>query len=159
MLDHHERDRWRAAAGEKLRTADLLREAQRHADACVLYEQTCRLALKAALRGLGVHDRRRDLDELARAVAAQSGGVLDEELAAALSLLARDYIPARYPDAYDDGTPDEHYSAADADRASSTTASTLAWADAVWEELSNEAATEDGGDTDAEGGRSPGEES
>lgn len=41
MLDHEERDRWRTAAEEKLRMAELLREGRRYADACLLYEQTC----------------------------------------------------------------------------------------------------------------------
>jgi len=146
VLDHHERSRWRAAAEEKLRTAQLLRAGDRHADACVLYEQCCQLALKGVLRGLGRNDRTHDLDTLARTVSEESGRVLDEALAAQLSALARDYIPARYPDAYDTGTPDTHYSSADTARASSTAASALTWADEVWEALVEESLLPEDGD-------------
>ncbi len=153
MLDHEERDRWRAAAEEKLRTAEILRDGQRHADACVLYEQSCQLTLKGVLVGLGRHDRRHDLDELARTVSRESGQPLDERLAAALSALARDYIPARYPDAYDSGTPDTHYGQIDADRARATTSHALGWADEVWDALTQEVATEEVEDEGPDGAR------
>jgi HEPN domain-containing protein len=155
VLDHDERTRWRTAADEKLRTAELLRTGDRHADACVLYEQCCQLALKGVLRGFGRADRTHDLDTLARAVSEESGRAVDEALAAQLSALARDYIPARYPDAYDTGTPDTHYSSADSVRASSTAARALAWADEVWEALVEESLLPEAGDGQRTGSLPP----
>lgn len=134
-LDESEHARWMATAEEKRVTAELLRAADRHADACVLYEQTCQLMLKAVLRGVGVREQHHDLDRLARRVSEESGQALEQELGDLLKVLARDYIPARYPDAYADGTPDSHYSAADAERAHRTAASTAAWVVETWSVL------------------------
>jgi len=99
------------------------------------------------LRGLGRNDRAHDLDTLARTVSEESGRDLDEALAAQLSALARDDIPARCPDAYDTGTPDTHCSSADTARASSTAASALEWADEIWEALVEESLLAEDGDS------------
>lgn len=134
-LDVDEHARWRQTAGEKLVTARVLREAGRHADACVAYEQACQLGLKAVLRGLGLQERHHDLDVLAGLLAEQAATSISDELADGLKALARDYIPARYPDAYAEGTPDSHYTGADAHRAARTAALALAWVDATWERM------------------------
>lgn len=147
-LDVDEHARWRRTASEKLLTAELLRDAGRHADACVTYEQVCQLGLKAVLRGLGLQERHHDLDLLAGLLAEEADAAVDDELSDGLKALARDYIPARYPDAYAEGTPDSHYTGSDARRAARTAELALAWVDATWKSLLLAAAADHEGEPD-----------
>ena len=107
-LDHDEHARWAATAGQKRTTAEVLVGAERHADACLMFEQACQLALKAVLRGLGLHERHHDLDRLRKLVEEQTGG---------------------------EGTPDDHYGADDTDGARTATDATFIWTEQCWRDL------------------------
>lgn len=134
MLDESEHDRWRATADEKRVVAEDLRRLGHHADACLQFEQAAQLVLKALLRGVGVVQRTHDLVRLAEHVERELGVLGDERLHDALAELSRHYIPARYPDAYDEGTPRSHYRAADADRALAAAEALVRAADGLWGE-------------------------
>ena len=94
-LDADEHARWAATARQKRTTAEVLVGAGRYADACLMFEQACQLALKAVLRGLGLYERHHDLDRLRELVEQQTGGQADEALRGSLKALAREYLPSR----------------------------------------------------------------
>lgn len=133
VLDREEQRRWRATAEEKRAVADDLLALGHHADACLMYEQSAQLALKSLLRGVGRLERTHDLVRLAELVEADIAVLAGDDLHDRLAELSRHYIPARYPDAYDEGTPRSHYRARDARRAQATATALLAEVDRLWD--------------------------
>ena len=103
-LDEPEFSRWREEAGRALGAATRQAAAENHNWSCFLAEQATQLAVKALLHGLGRGPWGHDLEGLTDALG--EGGVeLDGEVRAAARLLARHYIPARYPDAHPAAAP------------------------------------------------------
>lgn len=133
VLDADEQRRWRVTAAEKTAVANDLLDLGHHADACRMYEQAAQLALKSLLRGVGHAEHTHDLVRLAERVEEEIDSLGGEDLHDRLAELSRHYIPARYPDAYDEGTPGSHYRASDAVRARAATMAVLVQVDRLWE--------------------------
>lgn len=148
MLDHTEFSRWLEAADDEARVARELADLKAF-NAVVLHsEQAAQLLLKGLLRGVGASKEAwgHALSELAERAVAAAGLELPDDLPERLTVLERDYMPTRYPDALVSGTPLGNYSQADADRALETLARLRDAVVAAWEHL-----VDDGTDTDLPG--------
>jgi HEPN domain-containing protein len=109
-------DRWLAAARDDLESARYLASGGRHAPACFFSQQAAEKAVKALHYGQG-----------ARSVIGHNVRALVEKLSPrdprvdALIDAAREldlfYVPTRYPNGLDGGTPAEAFSAAQSARA------------------------------------------
>ena len=109
-------DRWLAAARDDLDSARYLASGGRHAPACFFAQQAAEKAVKAIHYGQG-----------ARSVIGHSVRVLVERLSPRVATLdalidaAREldlfYVPTRYPNGLDSGTPADAFSAAQSARA------------------------------------------
>ena len=109
-------DRWLAAARDDLDSARYLASGGRHAPACFFAQQAAEKAVKAIHYGQG-----------ARSVIGHSVRVLVEKLSPRVATLdalidtAREldlfYVPTRYPNGLDSGTPADAFSAAQSARA------------------------------------------
>ena len=109
-------NRWLAAARDDLDSARYLASGGRHAPACFFAQQAAEKAVKAVHYGQG-----------ARSVIGHSVRVLVEKLSPRIATLdaltdaAREldlfYVPTRYPNGLDSGTPAEAFSAAQSARA------------------------------------------
>ncbi len=136
-MDAHEFARWLEASDDEAAVARELVNAEAY-NAVVLHsEQAAQLALKGLLRGAGAA---RDawghgLSELANRAATAAALPLTPALQARLSILERDYMPSRYPDALVSGTPRGNYGAQDAVRALETFQSLRALVGRTWDQL------------------------
>lgn len=111
-----EADRWLAAARDDLDSARYLALGGRHAPACFFSQQAAGKAVKAVHYGQG-----------ARSVIGHNVRVLVEKLSPRITTLdaladaAREldlfYVPTRYPNGLDSGTPADAFSAAQSSRA------------------------------------------
>ena len=104
-------DRWLAAARDDLDSARYLASGGRHAPACFFAQQTAEKAVKAVHYGQGArsvigHNVRALVEKLSPRVA-----TLDALIDAARELDLF-YVPTRYPNGLDSGTPAEAFSAA-----------------------------------------------
>lgn len=128
-LDSEEFKRWRAAALQAPRSAELQRDGEIYNWACFSAEQGTQLAVKGLLHGVGGapwgHDLRALVDD------AQSAGLPASSLEAA-ARLTRHYIPSRYPDALPGGTAEDNYMRSDADDAIADAESIIAAVDVAW---------------------------
>ena len=109
-------NRWLAAARDDLDSARYLASGGRHAPACFFAQQAAEKAIKALHYGQG-----------ARSVIGHNVRVLVEKLSPRIATLdaladaAREldlfYVPTRYPNGLDSGTPADAFSAAQSSRA------------------------------------------
>lgn len=133
-LDEAEFERWREDAGRALAASRALAGNGHHNWACFTAEQAAQLALKGLLHGIGRGERGHGLPRLARAIGAQ-GVSIPDEVTAGLRRLAREYIPARYPDAHPEGGAGEHFGASDSEQALADAEAILDVVDRAWQEL------------------------
>ena len=133
-LDEPEFSRWREEADRALGGAAREAKAENHNWSCFLAEQAAQLAVKALLHGLGRAPWGHDLEALTGAVG-EAGVELSDEVTAAARLLARHYIPARYPDAHPAASPGSRYVADDSSGALQAAEALLAFVDRTWESL------------------------
>ena len=133
-LDEPEFSRWREEADRALAAAGREAQAENHNWSCFLAEQAAQLAMKALLHGLGRAPWGHDLEELTRA-AGEAGVALSDRVEAAARLLARHYIPARYPDAHPAAAPGSRYVADDSAAALAAADVLLTLVDRTWESL------------------------
>ena len=133
-LDEPEFSRWREEADRALGGAAREAEARNHNWSCFLAEQAAQLAVKALLHGLGRAPWGHDLEQLTRAVG-EAGVELSDEVTSAARLLARHYIPARYPDAHPAASPGSRYVADDSAAALRAAEALLGFVDRTWRSL------------------------
>lgn len=143
MVDEQEYRRWRDAAADALRAAEVQAAAGLYQWACFLAEQSAELAMKGFLHGVGAGAWGHDLVALGEATAVQVGADVITEIVPALRRLSRHYIPARYPDAHPSGSPGEHYGTEDADEAVADTRLVLGALAGWWSELAQAAERSD----------------
>jgi len=133
-LDEPEFARWRDEAERALGAATREAGAANHNWSCFLAEQAAQLAVKGLLHGLGRAPWGHDLEGLTQALG-EAGLDPDEDVRAAARLLARHYIPARYPDAQPAASPGSRYVPEDSAAALGAAATLLSFVDASWEAL------------------------
>lgn len=133
-MDEPEFARWREEASRAWGAAEREAAAENHNWSCFLAEQAAQLAVKALLHGLGRAPWGHDLEGLTWSLA-DAGLYLDDEVRGAARLLARHYIPARYPDAQPAASPGSRYVAEDSAGALRAAETLLAFVDSSWEAL------------------------
>lgn len=115
-FDEAEYQRWLAHAEHTLAAARADLEAKFFSWGCFKAQQAAEYALKGLLRGAGApaigHSVLQLLMELA-----EGGSVVTEGLLDCARVLDRFYIPTRYPDAFERGSPFQYFAHADATRA------------------------------------------
>ncbi len=144
MLDRDEFKRWREAADNARRAAEVQANAGLPQWACFLAEQAAQLAMKGLLHGLGVGAWGHDLVRLGTLTTEAFSKALPQMVEAALRRLSRHYIPARYPDAHPAGPPGSHYGAEDAAQALADMAGVIGFVDETWERLTRATGDADG---------------
>lgn len=101
--------RWLRQAEADLEATELLLEGGRF-DACAFYaHQVAEKALKAMLYALDEHAWGHSLVALLEQIARVTETALEPELLAAARTIDQHYIYARYPDAFQEQIPADHY--------------------------------------------------
>lgn len=140
-----EYERWIQTARDHLRVADHDAGGGFYSAAVLQAEQATQCALKALLHGVGQPQAARGhgLLSLAEAGVREAGLALGDDDRDALTRLAREYQPTRYPDALPEGTPMGYYGASDAAWARGTAARVLEAVAATWDGLARQAPRRD----------------
>jgi HEPN domain-containing protein len=144
-FDDAEYDRWMQTAEEHLRVAQHDEDGGFFSSAVLHAEQAAQCALKALLHGVGRPQEARGhgLLSLADRCARLAALSLNEEDRLALTRLARDYLPSRYPDALPQGTPMAHFGPADAEQARRTADRIVEAVASTWSGLARAAEKDD----------------
>ncbi len=135
MLDHAEFSRWYRSAELTLESARRDLESSDYCWACFKAHQAAEKALKALLWGLGSPRTGHALNKLLEFVK-ELGFDVPKDVERACNVLNKYYIPTRYPDAWSEGIPEEHYTREDAEEAIRCAEIVLAWARDTWRRLS-----------------------
>ncbi|GGM98361.1 DNA-binding protein [Thermus composti] len=133
-LDREEFARWFSQARHTLASAARDLEGGDYDWASFKAHQGAEYALKGLLRGLGRPAFGHALLRLVQALREAGVGVPGEVEEAAKGLDLH-YIPARYPDAYPEGSPHEYYTEGRAREALAAAQKVLAWVEEVWRGL------------------------
>ncbi len=124
-IDSDEFDRWMKQAKHTLRLVQADLEVEGYDWACFKSQQACEFALKALLRGLGRQAFGHNILLFYRQVSEICGG--NEEIEDCVSYLDKLYIPPRYPDAFPEGSPANHFTKRDALRAKECAEKIIDW--------------------------------
>ena len=150
-----------------LRARDWLEQARRdlrHAEgsvglgdyewACFASQQAAEKALKALYQALGAEAWGHDLTRLLRRLR-ELGVEPPEELVAYAAILDKHYVAARYPSAYTEGYPGEHYTRLEAEQCIRAARAILGWVEGLLEALGERAerGAREARGQDARGGR------
>lgn len=133
-LDREEFARWFAQARHTLASGERDLEEGDYDWASFKAHQAAEYALKGLLRGLGRPAFGHALLRLIQALR-EAGVEATEEVEKAAKGLDLHYIPARYPDAYPEGSPHEYYTEERAQEALEAARLSLAWVEEVWRGL------------------------
>ncbi len=150
MFDWSEYERWMAQAKHTLQSMRADMEFGSYGWACFKAQQAAELALKAFLRGAGRPAFGRDLRELALAASEHCGPLGD--LMEDVLLLAKFYIPPRYPGAFPGGAPYQFYTRGEAEKAFRSASRVLEWVERCAERLRETAEGESGGEGQSDRG-------
>ena len=123
---------WLAQALRDLRHAESSVALGDYEWACFAAHQAAEKALKAAYQALGREAWGHDLVRLLRGLR-EAGLNPPTALADAAAMLDKHYVAARYPSAYTEGYPGEHYTRGEAERCVEAARAILDWARGVVE--------------------------
>ncbi len=126
MLDVSEYRRWMSQATKTLELIDADIMYEGYSWACFKAQQAAEYAFKAILYLFGKPAFGHDLIMLARLVE-EVCGTLPEDLWDCVYMLDKMYIPPRYPDAFPEGAPWEHYSRKEALEAKKCASEIIEW--------------------------------
>jgi HEPN domain-containing protein len=115
-FDETEYRRWLAHAEHTLAAARADLEAKFFSWACFKAQQVAEYALKGVLRGAGAPALGHSVLQLLTTLA-EGGSAVPEGLLDCARVLDRFYIPTRYADAFEQGSPFQYFAHADATRA------------------------------------------
>jgi len=107
MFDKEEFDRWMAQASDTLNSARMDYSTKSYNWCCFKAQQAAEYAVKGLLKGLGVSAYGHSTVKLLRDMETYSISV--QNLTTCARTLDRHYVPARYPDAFTEGSPFEFY--------------------------------------------------
>lgn len=125
-------DRWMAQARRNLESAVHDMESGYYEWACFKAQQAAELAVKALLRAHGVLRGGHSVLKLLETVKSELRLDVSNELMEAAAELDNYYIPPRYPDAYDEGSPYEYYTKSMAERALKEAEAIVRWVEVTW---------------------------
>ncbi|MFA4955971.1 MAG: HEPN domain-containing protein [Candidatus Methanoperedens sp.] len=107
MLDNDEFERWMAQASDTLNSARHDYSYKSYNWCCFKAQQAAEYAVKALLKGLGISAYGHSIVKLLKDLETYSLDV--HKLVFYARILDRHYVPARYPDAFTEGSPFEFY--------------------------------------------------
>ena len=127
MLDWAEYERWMSQARKTYELIDADIEYGGYSWACFKAQQAAEFALKALLRLYGEPGFGHDLPRLYERAKSLCPVEPREEVERCVYLLDKMYIPSRYPDAFTEGAPWEHYTRVEALEAKRCAATVIEW--------------------------------
>jgi len=133
MLDEKEFSRWMRSSKRTLSSADRDRGSGDYNWSCFKAHQAAEFAVKALLRGLGLHAYGHSVSGLLSRLEGMlevSGEVMSD--AKALDKL---YVPTRYPNAWAEGSPEDYYTANDSQNAIKSAENIIRWVESSWKSL------------------------
>jgi HEPN domain-containing protein len=107
MFDKDEFERWMAQASNTLNSARQDHSSKSYNWCCFKAQQAAEYAVKALLKGLGVSAYGNSIVQLLKDLETCTVDV--QTLTSYARILDRHYVPARYPDAFTEGSPFEFY--------------------------------------------------
>jgi len=107
MFDNDEFDRWMAQASDTLNSARQDHSNKSYNWSCFKSQQAAEYAVKALLKGLGISAYGHSIVKLLKDLETYTLDV--HTLIFFARILDRHYVPARYPDAFAEGSPFEFY--------------------------------------------------
>ena len=107
MFDNDEFERWMAQASDTLNSARQDYSYKSYNWCCFKAHQAAEYALKAILKGLGISAYGHSTVKLFKDLESYSLDI--HKLIFYARILDRHYVPARYPDAFTEGSPFEFY--------------------------------------------------
>ncbi len=149
MLDRVEYERWMSQAKKTFELIDADIEYGGYSWACFKAQQAAELALKALLLLYGEPLFTHDLSKLLRRASQLCGMEPPEEVKECVALLDKMYIPPRYPDAFPEGAPWEHYTKREALEAKECARRIMEWVERCATRALKEAGEAQGGDNQA----------
>ena len=127
VLDVKEYRRWMSQARKTLELVDADIEYGGYSWACFKAQQAAEYALKALLMLYGEPLFTHDLSRLLRRASELCGEEPPEEVVECVFMLDKMYIPPRYPDAFPEGAPWEHYTRREALEAKECAVRVVRW--------------------------------
>ncbi len=124
-IDSDEFERWMKQAKHTLRLVEVDLKVGGYDWACFKSQQACEFALKALLRALGRQAFGHNVLSFYREASEICGG--SEEIEDCVSYLDKLYITPRYPDAFPEGFPAEHFTKRDALKAKECSEKVIKW--------------------------------
>ncbi len=107
MFDRDEFERWMAQASDTLKSARQDYSIKSYNWCCFKAQQAAEYAVKALLKGLGISAFGHSIVKLFKDL--ETYGMDIQNLTSCARILDRHYVPARYPDAFTEGSPFEFY--------------------------------------------------
>lgn len=137
-LDASELARWRSEAEALREGARRDRAAASHSQACFRAEQAAQLAIKGLLRAVGSPAWGHDLTTLDTRATDVLGQLWPSGLRGAAQRLSLHYTASRYPDAFAEGSPSDHYGPELSEQALIDADAILDGVDKAWQTLNQE---------------------
>jgi HEPN domain-containing protein len=106
-----------------------------HVWACFKSQQAAEKALKAFLWGVGEPATGHSLVKLLNVLKQKLGHEAPSQIKMAVSRLSKYYIPTRYPNAWSEGIPEEHYTKEESEEAVELAETILRWVEELWKKL------------------------
>lgn len=107
MFDRDEFERWMAQASDTLKSARQDYSIKSYNWCSFKAQQAAEYAVKALLKGLGISAYGHSIVKLFKDL--ETYGLDTQNLTSCARTLDRHYVPARYPDAFTEGSPFEFY--------------------------------------------------
>ena len=141
-MDSEEFSRWMSQAEKTFELIDADIEYQGYSWACFKAQQAAEFAVKALLYLLGRPAFGHEISKLIK----KAGLQVPEEVSECAVLLDRMYIPARYPDAFSEGSPWEFFTKRDALEAKECARKLIEWVKGLARDIEGKGGTEEEGD-------------
>jgi len=106
---------WFKQSLRNLRSAEINFDAGLYEEVCYESHQAAEKAIKALLNHLGYEKRGHSLLYLVKSIK-ESGVTVPDDVMNCILELDKHYIPSRYPDVFDEGSPMDYYSVNDGER-------------------------------------------
>ncbi len=148
MLDWREYERWMSQATKTYELIDADIRYGGYSWACFKAHQAAELALKALLHLVGRPAFGHDISKLLSTAASVCSAEPGREVRLCASLLDKMYIPPRYPDAFPEGAPWEHYTREEAEAAKECARRIIEWVEACASRLRSRGEEEGAGEGD-----------
>jgi len=136
MLDEKEFSRWMKSSKRTLDSASRDCSSGDYNWSCFKAHQAAEFAVKALLRGLGLHAYGHSVSGLLLRL--KEVLKVDEVVMSDAKALDKLYVPTRYPNAWAEGSPEDYYTASDAQNAMKSAENIIRWVEGSWRSLKRE---------------------